>query len=356
MITQRFRFLICVGLFYLGQLASQAHEEPTSFLDLKLTPTGISATLVASTMDVSHDLEQVEPAMLLKPDVIQQQQPAIEKIIQSRLKLTADGQLLKATSFSITPVPERKDLRLEWTYPAAKIPQDLSISCQLFPYDARHRTYLNVFQGKSLIRQEVFDVGKSIIPFSTQAEQSLWEVVREFTYEGVHHIFIGPDHILFIVGLLLLGGSIGQLLKIITAFTIAHSVTLGLATFQIFSPSPSWVEPIIALSIVVVGVHAYLRKKGNDPRLLFAFGFGLIHGFGFANVLQEMELPASALGVALFCFNLGVELGQCCIILLIAPALAYLTVKKPVLARQCTAFAALMITTVGAFWFFERVL
>jgi hydrogenase/urease accessory protein HupE len=172
----------------------------------------------------------------------------------------------------------------------------------------------------------------------------------------VHHIFIGPDHILFVVGLLLLGGSLGQLLKIVTAFTIAHSITLGLATFQIVRPPPSLVESVIALSIVCVGISAFFGKRRRDPRLLFAFCFGLIHGFGFANALQEMMLPREALGWSLFAFNGGVEIGQGFIVLTIAPLLALLRTRRPIFAERIVTAGALCVVTAGAFWFFQRVM
>ncbi len=172
----------------------------------------------------------------------------------------------------------------------------------------------------------------------------------------MHHIFIGPDHILFIVGLLLLGGSLGHLLKIVTAFTIAHSVTLVLATFNILNPPARMIEPIIALSIVFVGAHA-LRRRGEkrDWRLLFAFGFGFIHGFGFANVLRDMALPRTALGWSLFSFNVGVEIGQACIVLAVAPALALLYRRNAALAERVVAAAAFCVVFAGSFWFAQRL-
>ncbi len=150
-------------------------------------------------------------------------------------------------------------------------------------------------------------------------------MVRQFVREGVRHIFIGPDHILFLVGLLLLGGTLSQLLRIVTAFTLAHSVTLVLATLNVLSPPARVIEPMIALSIIFVGAHAlWQSKEGRDWRLLFAFCFGFVHGFGFANVLREMRLPRGALGWSLFSFNAGVEIGQACIVLAVAPLLALL--------------------------------
>jgi hydrogenase/urease accessory protein HupE len=207
-----------------------------------------------------------------------------------------------------------------------------------------------------LSRQEVFEGAVTNAAFAILAQQGIWNVIGEFTYEGVRHIFIGPDHILFVIALLLLGGNIGMLLRIVTAFTIAHTITLCLATFHIINPPASVVEPVIALSIVIVGIHAFLGNKLRDPRLWFAFIFGLIHGFGFASVLQEMELPRHALGISLFSFNVGVELGQACIILMVAPPLALLSKHKPVAARQMTQVAALFITTAGSFWLFQRLM
>ena len=106
---------------------------------------------------------------------------------------------------------------------------------------------------------------------------------------------------------------------------------------------------------MVVGIHSFYGQKKHDPRMLFAFGFGLIHGFGFASVLQEMELPAHALGWSLFAFNVGVEIGQACILIAVAPALAILGKNSPILARRLTHGLALGVTTAGAFWFFQRV-
>ena len=134
--------------------------------------------------------------------------------------------------------------------------------------------------------------------------------MRRFVPAGVHHILIGPDHLLFLVGLLLLGGTIRQLLAVVTAFTVAHSITLSLAALNIVTPPARIIEPAIALSIVYVGADNLLVRGGRDVRAWIAFAFGFIHGFGFANVLREMDLPARALGWSLFSFNVGVEIGQ----------------------------------------------
>nr|MBA3963506.1 HupE/UreJ family protein [Chthoniobacterales bacterium] len=142
----------------------------------------------------------------------------------------------------------------------------------------------------------------------------------------------------------------------VTAFTIAHSITLGLATFHILSPPARVIEPTIALSIIFVGAHALLFEKGErDWRLLFAFCFGFIHGFGFANVLRAMDLPRSALGWSLFSFNLGVEIGQACIVLAVAPLLALLYRQRIQVTRRVLATAAFCVISAGSYWFVERL-
>ncbi len=161
-----------------------------------------------------------------------------------------------------------------------------------------------------------------------------------------------------------------QLLKIVTAFTVAHSVTLCLATLNILNPPARIIEPTIALSIVFVGVHSMVMRKKQadakrmkspgekslpDTRLLFAFGFGFVHGFGFANALQELELPRQALVAALASFNLGVECGQACIVLTVAPLLALLHRKNDRIAQRFVTAGSLAVIAAGGFWFVQRV-
>jgi HupE / UreJ protein len=333
-----------------------AHQEPTSFLELHFQNDGLRAELVTSIADLAHELDDVEPQMLLNPATLMQHENRLVSILSSRFYLKVDGVKLAANSVTTAIIPEREDIRFEFQYDVPSRLREFSLGCKLFPYDTRHRTYVNCYHGKSLLRQEVLvgDLTSLNVPISDR--QSIWKVIGDFTYEGARHIFIGPDHILFVIGLLLLGGSLGCLLRIITGFTIAHSITLCLATFQIVSPPASIVEPVIALSIVVVGLHSLFGSEVRGPRLWFAFTFGLIHGFGFASVLQEMELPRHALGLSLFSFNLGVELGQTCIILLVAPLLAVARKCNPSVAGLVTHVSAFSIITAGAFWFFQRVM
>lgn len=350
------RALTLLAAVFLSTGGAAAHDEPTSFLDIRLGSDGLTASLTASTTDLAHELPTVEPAMLLDPAVAATQRAALTSLLKERLRLSADGAPLNVELRAVEPVSAQRDLRLEWHCAWAAIPATIQVQSRLFPYDARHRTFLNIYENNRLQRQEIFEGDAPPIEYRAGSRQSLGAVVRQFVYEGVHHIFIGPDHILFVIGLLLLGGSVGQLLKIVTAFTVAHSITLGLATFGILRPPASLVEPAIALSIVFVGVHALFGQRWRDPRVLFAFGFGLIHGFGFANVLQEMELPRHALGWSLLAFNVGVEIGQAAIVLAVAPLLALLRQRGTRVSERVLVAGALLVTAAGSFWFFQRIL
>lgn len=178
---------------------------------------------------------------------------------------------------------------------------------------------------------------------------------------GIHHILSGLDHILFVVGLALLGGGWKTILKVLTAFTVAHSVTLCAAGTGLIHGNPRIVEPLTALSIVALAIEGIrLAKKPGDEnirlRVAIAFGFGLIHGFGFAGGLTELGLQGNQLLQNLFSFSVGIELGQ---IAILVPALLLLAL----MARACKERAHLssLATSVclgmtGCFWFVERVL
>jgi hydrogenase/urease accessory protein HupE len=329
-----------------------------------MSDTGIEVSLQASATDFSHDLPAVEPGMLLTAPGAEREKVRLVAILAERFVMEADGKPLRAELRAIEPLPEPRDVRLRLHFAWNEPPRALQIRCRLFPYDPRHKTYLDVYGlNEGLERQAIFDNTVETLEFQPGARQSTVSVVGQFLAEGVHHIFIGPDHILFVVGLLLLGGTLRHLLKIVSAFTLAHSITLVLATLEIVTLPARLVESTIALSIVVVGVHALLARRGEDARaarpdarLLFAFGFGLIHGFGFASVLSELELPRHALGWSLFAFNLGVEAGQACIVLAVAPLLALLSARgKPALARGILTAGSLGVIAAGAFWFVQRV-
>jgi len=177
-----------------------------------------------------------------------------------------------------------------------------------------------------------------------------------FLILGVEHIGMGYDHLLFLFALLIVTRTFKASLLVITSFTLAHTITLGVATLGWFALKPSITEPLIALSIVYVGVENLLRKGEPKGRWLLTFAFGLIHGFGFASVLRDLGVGAGGGGVAvpLLSFNLGVELGQLVIAAIVLPVIWQLG-KKEWFARRAVPICSVVIALAGTWWFVQRV-
>lgn len=355
------RLLVGVALVaaVLGRFMAPAfaHALPLSYVDLRLDQGGLDMNIEAPAIDLAHDLPDATADDLLTPAGLQKSRQALAAILVSRLVVTAGGQTLTPVLQSAEPVLDQKTVRFRLRWSGTPPAGALTIRCLLFPYDPRHKTFVDVYQDGDLKRQLIFTKDAPTQVYARGGRQSTLSVVGQFLFEGVHHIFLGPDHILFVIGLLLLGGTLKQLLKIVSAFTLAHSVTLALATLNVLNPPARLIEPAIAASIVFVGVHSLLTSPDKrDWRLVFAFGFGFIHGFGFANALREMELPRAALVWSLFSFNAGVEVGQACIVLAVAPLLALLRARaRPRVTRRVLLAGSLAVIGAGAFWFVQRV-
>lgn len=169
---------------------------------------------------------------------------------------------------------------------------------------------------------------------------------------GIEHILTGYDHLLFLLALILCGGNLRQLLKIVTAFTLAHSVTLALAALDVVVLPGVFVESAIALSIAYVAAENLLPRFAVSRRWAVSFLFGLIHGFGFSSVLREIGLPRDNLLLALLNFNLGVEAGQAVVVLLLVPLLLKLRTRP--WAPKLVAVASAGILVVGLALFVDR--
>lgn len=174
-----------------------------------------------------------------------------------------------------------------------------------------------------------------------------------FFFLGIEHILLGYDHLVFLLGLVLIGGRWRALLLVITAFTLAHSLTLGLAVLDIWAPSPRIVEPLIALSVAYVGVENQFVNDANK-RWRITFPFGLIHGFGFAGALGEIQLPKADVPKALLGFNLGVEAGQLATLAVVLPLIAIARQRKWV-EEQGVRRASWAIAILGLVWFVLRI-
>jgi hydrogenase/urease accessory protein HupE len=348
--------LLVAGLVGFARIVS-AHPAPFSYVDLRLRPGEIELTLVAHAIDVAHELGGgLTAEAVLDPAVAGAHADRLFALLAERLIVTVDGRRSAAEPRGLATLPERQALKFHWRLPLDRAPGRLTIRSALFPYDENHRTFLNVYEGDALVHQAIFDRTRLFLTYYPGTPQGRWAVVSKFLLAGIHHIVIGPDHVLFLIGLLLLGGRLLKLVTIVTAFTAAHSVTLSLAALDLVTCSPRLVEPAIALSIVYVGADNLLASQGGrDVRPWVAFAFGLVHGFGFAGVLKEMELPRRALGWSLGAFNVGVELGQLGIVLVVASLVLAVRRRSDVAGRRLARGGSVVVLAAGAYWFVERV-
>jgi hydrogenase/urease accessory protein HupE len=333
-----------------------AHPTPFSYLDVRVNQGYVEVDLVAHIIDIAHDLSIDPPEELLKPEVLSARSGDISKLLAGRFRLRADGTALVAGSWSSAEaLAERQSVRISSRFPLRSGPGTIALDAAMFPYDPQHQTFTNFYEDDALALQAILDQSKTSVEFFSGSRQGVWAVVRKFVPSGVRHILIGPDHLLFLVGLLLLGGTIRQLALVVSAFTVAHSITLSLAALNIVNPPSRIIEPAIALSIVYVGADNLMVRGGRDMRAWIAFAFGFIHGFGFANVLREMDLPRTALGWSLFSFNLGVEIGQLVVVVAVASVLAALRSRSEAAGRQLALAGSIAVIVAGAFWFIQRV-
>ena len=199
------------------------------------------------------------------------------------------------------------------------------------------------FEGLASINSPKFDIPEEVSLYPTN-----------YFWLGIEHLLSGIDHMLFVFGLLFLVSGTVNLVKTITAFTIAHSITLVLAAQGLVQLRGDIVEAIIALSIVWVAVENCLYKETSKSRYWVVFAFGLLHGLGFAALLTQYGLPKENFISLLLAFNLGVEFGQLAV-LLIAFVLIRIILKKDWYSNEIKIPASLIIAAVGLFWFIERV-
>lgn len=212
-------------------------------------------------------------------------------------------------------------------------------------------------EGRLIDQQMVEQTARSR-PFNMERlheELSTWRVALNYAVLGFEHILpYGLDHILFVLGLFLLSTRLAPLLWQVTAFTVAHSVTLALSTYGVIRLSPSIVEPLIAMSIAYVAIENICTTRLHFWRPLIVFCFGLLHGMGFAGVLEELGLPRDRFVTALVSFNFGVELGQVAVILLALAVVGWFR-GRPWYRGRIVVPASVVIAAFGVYWSVERL-
>jgi hydrogenase/urease accessory protein HupE len=277
----------------------------------------------------------------------------IERYVTSRVAVVDAGRPLPVSVAGFRPwVDSAKhpfaEVDLEFNSPERSL-QRVTLRCDvLSEVIAGHKTLARVEAG-GRTRELVFENGR---PVEIDARRTWMASFVDFVRMGILHIFTGYDHIAFLLGVVLIGGSFRTILKVVTSFTLAHSITLALAALNIVVLPSRLVESGIALSIMYIALENLFFKK-FDRRWIVTFFFGLVHGFGFASALQEVHLSGALLGTALFSFNLGVEIGQVCIVGILLPVLFYM--GRLSFSQTLVKVSSFIIFLLGSFWLWQRI-
>lgn len=365
------RLALAVATVLLSMSVAEAHKPSDSYLRLR----GGDEFLTAE-WDIS--LKDLELLIGIDSDLngditwgeLRSHKARIVALALSHLDLRADGMDCKLQCDDLL-VNQHSDGAYAVLMLSSDCPGDaasLEIDYRLlFDVDPTHRGLILYSNGATTSTHVLSPTDPSLELHTS--EVGIWRTFVEYVKEGVWHIWIGFDHILFLVSLLLPAVLVREgnqwrpvasfrpacrsVLKIVTVFTIAHSITLWLAVMEYVTLPGALVEATIAFSIIVTAVnncYPLFRLQGWT----IAFVFGLIHGFGFANVLVDLGLSNVALAVSLFGFNVGVELGQLAIVLVSLP-FAFMARKSPIYTRGVLQGGSLLIGLIAAIWMYERV-
>ncbi len=365
------------GLLALLLLASHpvwAHKPSDSYLNLRVNAQGVSGQwdIALRDLDVAIGLDANGDGQITWGEV-RVRHADIAAFALARLQLQADGQPCTVTA-GTQQVDEHTDGNytvIPLQVSCAKPPADtLAVAYTLFSdIDPQHRGLLNLSTPGGT-RTAVLGPQAPAQNFTVGAGAEAGPLAQFVTYlrEGVWHIWIGFDHILFLLSLLLpavgtwqagrwlpvqrLREAAWDVLRIVTAFTVAHSITLSLATLGLVSLPSRLVESAIAASVVLAALNN-VWPVFRGRRWGVAFAFGLIHGFGFASVLVDLGLPQDALALALVGFNVGVELGQLAIVVAFLP-LAFVLRRSLFYRRGVLLAGSLLIALIACAWFLER--
>jgi len=273
--------------------------------------------------------------------------------LRDKLALVDQGRRCEpAQGFVDVGGAEADRVTLVMDFACASDVRELSIRDDLFDVlGSDHHTLAKIESGGE-IRELAFATEAREARVSFAARQPSREEGSFFRL-GVEHILTGYDHLLFLGALLLRGGRLLSLFKIITAFTVAHSITLALAVFGLVAVPERLVECVIAASIVYVALENVFLRDAPSQRWAVSFLFGLVHGFGFASALNPLHLPPRHLALALLGFNLGVEAGQALVVALLLPILVWMRSLR--WERRAVQTASGAVALLGFIWFVERL-
>lgn len=367
----RILLMTCAWLLAFSSQTADAHRPSDAFLTLQVEQAQVQGQweIALRDLEAAQGLDANGDGRITWGE-LRQARSALTAFLLPQLQISSDGQ---PCAWGITDllVNDRVDGAYAWFALEGHCPapiQQLSLDYRLlFSIDPTHRGLLTL-TSSGTVQSAVFTPQRQVLNLEMGQHSSLRQFL-EYLREGVHHIWIGWDHILFLISLLLpcvllrtpLGWrpvegfrpAVWSVVSVVTAFTAAHSVTLTLAALDILRLPTRWVECAIALSVLLAAINN-LYPLVTQRLWAVAFGFGLVHGFGFASVLGELGLPAGAKLLSLLAFNLGVEIGQLCIVSAAMP-LAYAARRSRLYTTLVMQLGSLGICATAALWLYQRL-
>jgi hypothetical protein len=367
-----FRFWLLLFFLCFCSYRALAHQGSTSYLTLIVENNRVHGRweIPVRDLDLALGLD-VNVDQKVSPEEIATAFEEIESFALPQVKLRLDevAAMIQITNAAplVHDFPDGASLALDFVVTNATVSRFLEIEYH-FMFDRKplERAFVQL-ECEGVTQTGIFTAEETVRRFDLQKRRTVHEFLS-FLWHGVHHIWIGYDHILFLISLLLpavlhfeqnqwravssFREAFINVLKVVTAFTVAHSITLSLAALQIFSLPSRWVESAIAASVLVAALNN-IRVLFQKRVWLVAFGFGLIHGFGFASVLTDLGLPKRDLVMALVGFNLGVELGQLAIVLVFLP-MAFSVRQTTFYRRWVMKLGSALIALVACLWLVER--
>ncbi|MCQ8129846.1 HupE/UreJ family protein [Methylomonas rivi] len=291
--------------------------------------------------------------------------PGIARLLAGQLRISVDGADSAPSEPGQVSFDGQNNAHVELKYPAVPERQLLVQSKFLAQLPEGHQQYLTVRDagGKALAEKMLTKQDDRLsVPVAAPADgrpaasrHTEFDTFGDFFKLGIEHILTGYDHLLFLLALLAVTHGFWPALKIITFFTLAHSLTLALAGLNWVDLPSSFVEPFIAATIIYVGVENLIRGEHPKGRHWLTFGFGLIHGFGFAGVLREMDISSGDTGILLplVSFNLGIECGQIAVAAIVLPMIWWLN-NQVETAERFLKICSIAVSLMGAYWLLER--
>lgn len=364
----RLALFICIAL---AAVSALAHKASDSYLNVTLSEAGVKGQwdIALRDLDYAIGLDGDDNGEITWGEVKARQQD-IAAYAMARLSINAEGAVcpLKVTGQLVDEHSDGAYAVVRFDVACTANPRSLELTYQLFfDIDPQHRGLLRLQNGEQT-QTTIFSPEVTSKRFDLGDKGGSLPQFLAYTKEGIWHIWIGFDHVLFLVSLLLpavlvlshktwqpaarFGGAFLEVLKIVTAFTLAHSITLTLAALEVVSLPSRLVESLIAVSVMLAALNN-LYPLVHGRRWVVAFAFGLIHGFGFASVLVDLGLPKWALLSALLGFNVGVEIGQAAIVAVILP-LAFALRATWLYRTVVLGAGSWLIVAIATLWFAER--